>query len=358
MSFAEDTDFFMTIKDIFSESIKLHASDVHLAAYRRPIVRVDGMLIEIGSMPVLSPKEIEALIEDMLNEGQHSRLMQCKDFDLLYELDAHNRFRVTFFCERGSASLAARIIQPNIPTLQEIAMPLDWFGTVGLREGLVLVTGPTGSGKSTTLASILQQINMSRTENIVTLEDPIEYVFPLGHSLIRQRQLGVDMPSFRDGLRYVLRQDPDIIMIGEMRDPETIAATITLAETGHLVFSTLHTLNAAQTIHRIIDMFGAEQQGQIRLQLALTLKCIISQRLLPRIGGGRIPAREVLVNAPAVANLIRENKMEHVQSVLQTGASAGMMTMDTSLALLYRHGHIRKEDAALFMQQPSLLDRP
>ncbi|MEK7649158.1 MAG: PilT/PilU family type 4a pilus ATPase [Patescibacteria group bacterium] len=348
----------MTINDIFSESIKLGASDIHLAAYRRPIVRVDGMLIEIGSMPILSPKEIETLIEAMLNEGQHGRLMQCKDFDLLYEFDTSHRFRVTFFCERGSASLAARIIQPTIPTLQEIGMPMEGFGTVGLREGLVLVTGPTGSGKSTTLASLLQQINLSRTENIVTLEDPIEYIFPLGHSLIRQRQLGVDMPSFRDGLRYVLRQDPDIIMVGEMRDPETIAATITLAETGHLVFSTLHTLNAAQTIHRIIDMFGGDQQNQIRLQLALTLKCIISQRLLPRIGGGRIPAREVLMNTPAVANLIRENKIEHIASVVQTGTSAGMVTMDTSLALLYRHGHIRKEDAQMFMQQASLLDRP
>ena len=348
----------MTIKDIFSHSVQNNASDIHLVAYRRPVMRVDGMLIEIGVLPVLEPKELERMIQELLNEQQHEQLMVCRDFDMLYQLDEKHRFRVALFCERGSVSLAARIIKQAIPKLSDINMPLDAYGAISLKEGLVLVTGPTGAGKSTTLASILQQINASRTENIVTLEDPIEYVFPIGHSLIRQRQLREDLASFRDGLRYVLRQDPDIIMVGEMRDPETIAATITLAETGHLVFSTLHTLNAAQTIHRIIDMFGADQQGQIRLQLALTLKCIISQRLLPRIGGGRVSAREVLVNTPAVANLIRENKIEHIASVMQTGTNAGMVTMDTSLALLYRGGHIRKEDAAMYMHQPALLDRP
>ncbi len=346
------------LHDIFSASIRQDASDVHLAAYRRPIMRVDGMLIELGGAPILQPKEVEEMISSILSEDQRSQLNMCRDLDILYDFDGEHRFRVSLFCERGGMSLAARIIKPSIPNLSEINMPLDGFGTTSLKEGLVLVTGPTGAGKSTTLASLLQQINMTRTENILTLEDPIEYVFPLGHSLIRQRQLGVDMMSFRDGLRYVLRQDPDVIMVGEMRDPETIGSAITLAETGHLVFSTLHTLNAAQTIHRIIDMFGAEQQGQIRLQLALTLKCTISQRLLPRIGGGRVSVREVLVNTPAIANLIRENKVEHIASTMQTGSSAGMITMDTSLVLLYRSGHIRKEDAEMYMQQPSLLDRP
>lgn len=348
----------MTIQDIFNESIRQNASDIHLVAHRKPIVRLDGVLVELSSLPVLLPKELERLISEILNEQQHAQLKTCHDLDVLYEFDAQHRFRVALFCERGSMSLAARIIRQSIPQLSDLTLPLDAYGSTMLKEGLVLVTGPTGAGKSTTLASILQQINTARTENIMTLEDPIEYIFPQGRSLIRQRQLGTDLLSFRDGLRYVLRQDPDIIMVGEMRDPETIATAITLAETGHLVFSTLHTLNAAQTIHRIIDMFNADQQEQIRLQLAFTLRCIISQRLLPRIGGGRVAAREVLINTSAVAHLIREQKIEHVASVVQTGANIGMVTMDTSLALLYRGGQIRKEDATAFMQQPSLLDRP
>lgn len=346
----------MQINDIFSQAISRDASDVHCVAYRKPIIRVDGTLVELDC-DELDPKSLEGLVKQCLNQSQFQELVERKSVDIIHALDLSHRFRVNFFWERGSLACAARVIRNLIPQLSEIGMSLDGWGTTKLKEGLVLVTGPTGSGKSTTLASIVQQINGERTENIITLEDPIEYVFPPGRSLIKQRQQGTDVLSYADALRSVLRQDPDVIMVGEMRDPETIAATITLAETGHLVFSTLHTLNAAQTINRIIDSFSADQQGQIRLQLALTLKCIISQRLLPRMSGGRIAAREVLINTPAIANLIRERKVEHIASAIQMGIGEGMVTMDMSLALLYRQGQIRKEDAAAFMIQPSLLDR-
>lgn len=346
----------MHINDIFAQALSREASDVHCVSYRKPIIRIDGKLVELD-MNELDPKSLEGLVKQCLNQSQFQELVERKSVDIIHALDLSHRFRVNFFWERGSLVFAARVIRNLIPTLLEISMPLDGWGATRLKEGLVLVTGPTGSGKSTTLASIIQQINMERTENIVTLEDPIEFVFPPGRSLIKQRQQGTDVLSYADALRSVLRQDPDVIMVGEMRDPETIAATITLAETGHLVFSTLHTLNTAQTINRVIDSFSADQQGQIRLQLALTLKCVISQRLIQRIGGGRIAAREVLINTPAIANLIREHKIEHIASAMQTGTRDGMVTMDMSLALLYRQGQIRKEDAAAFMIQPSLLDR-
>ncbi|MEK7211980.1 MAG: PilT/PilU family type 4a pilus ATPase, partial [Patescibacteria group bacterium] len=255
------------------------------------------------------------------------------------------RFRVNIFFEKGNMSLAARVISQKIPTMEELDLPAIAGKFTELPHGLVLVTGPTGSGKSTTLASMVEAINNSRDENIITLEDPVEYLFAAKKSIIRQRQLGVDMVTFAEGLKHILRQDPDVIMVGEMRDLETIAAALTMAETGHLVFATLHTWSAAQTVDRIVDSFPAHQQQQIRLQLALTLRGIITQQLMPKKGGGRIAVREILVNNPAVANLIRENKVAQIKTVMQTSAKEGMTTLAQDLKRLLKEDLIEKSVA-------------
>ncbi|MCD6470943.1 type IV pilus twitching motility protein PilT [bacterium] len=332
----------MILERIFQEAINKKASDIHLMVGQPPILRIDGVLTRTN-YPALSNKDISDLIEKMLNEKQKNEIYNKKELDFSYAVDSGIRFRINLFWEKGNLALSARIIGPKIPTMEEIGMPKITYELTKLNQGLIIVTGPTGCGKSTTLAAMIDHINKNRAVHIITLEDPIEFIFEPKKSIIAQRELGEDMLSFAEALKHVVRQDPNVIMVGEMRDLETIALALTLAETGHLILATLHTPNAFQTIDRIIDVFPPYQQTQIRLQLALSLKAVIAQQLLPKINGGRIAAREILINTPAIANLIRENKLEQIKSVIQTGNKFGMITMEQSLEELYKNGLIAKE---------------
>lgn len=346
------------IDTIFKAAVEQKASDIHLTVDNPPIFRIDGELTPFSAVKPITDASIEELIFSIATEKQKQHLLTQRDLDLSYEIDDLVRFRVNCFWERNHLGLVARIIPPTIPTMEELLMPKIIFDLMQLKQGLVLVTGPTGCGKSTSLAAMINMVNQERAAHIITLEDPIEFIYPphAGKSLIAQRQLGTDMLSFAQALKYVLRQDPNVILVGEMRDLETIAATITLAETGHLVLATLHTHNASQTVDRIIDVFPPYQQAQVRLQLSLFLKGILSQQLLPKIGGGRIAAREVLINTPAIANLIRENKIPQMKTVIQTSAEDGMFTMDQDLKRLFEDGYITKEVAQSYMVTPSLLN--
>lgn len=333
----------MTIESLFTEAVEMSASDIHLLAGLKPHLRVDGELKPYDGKE-LAAKDIEALVKTMIDENSFKKFLVEKDLDFAYQIPSGFRFRVNLHMASGTIGLSARTIPAEAPSMKDIMMPQVAYDLCNLDRGLILVTGPTGCGKSTSLAAMVDYINENRNSNIITLEDPIEFMFQPKKSIVRQRQLGTDMQSFQEGLVHVLRQDPNVIMVGEMRNLETIATTITLAETGHLVFATLHTYNAAQTIDRIIDIFPPHQQNQIRMQVSLTLKAVISQRLLPAKTGGRVAAREILLNSPAVANLIRENKISQIKTVIQTSAKEGMVTIDNALAKLYKDGYIGKEE--------------
>jgi len=333
----------MTIESLFGEAVEMSASDIHLLAGLKPYLRLDGELKPYDGKE-LSAKEIELLVKSMISENAFKKFALEKELDFAYEISGGFRFRVNLHFAGGNIGLSARTIPAEVPSMKDVMMPQVAYGLCDMNRGLILVTGPTGCGKSTSLAAMIDYINENRNENIITLEDPIEFIFKPKKSIIRQRQLGTDMQSFQEGLTHVLRQDPNVVMVGEMRNLETIATTITLAETGHLVFATLHTYNAAQTIDRIIDIFPPHQQNQIRMQVSLTLKAVISQRLLPAKSGGRVAAREILLNTSAVANLIRENKVSQIKTVIQTSAKEGMITIDNSLASLYKDGYISKEE--------------
>jgi len=332
----------MIIDAYLSKAGKIHASDIHLVAGLPAFIRVDGELKELDKKP-LSNKDIEAIIKEVLDSNQLNRFSVEKELDIAYENSDGFRFRINLHFEKGNFGLSARVIPSDIPTMEAVGMPEVVYRLCDLERGLILVTGPTGCGKSTSLAAMINYINLNRRVNIITLEDPIEFVFKPIKSIIRQRQLGTDMINFQNGLVHVLRQDPNVIMVGEMRNLETIATTITLAETGHLVFATLHTYSAAQTIDRIIDIFPPHQQNQVRMQISITLRGVIGQKLIPKKEGGRVAAREILINNPAVANLVRENKIAQIKTVIQTNAREGMITMDNSLLKLYQEGHISKE---------------
>ncbi len=340
----------MDLENFFQQAIEQQASDVHLIANLPPYIRVDGILKPLGGKPV-STKEIELMVKNIIDQTKFKKFTIEKELDFAYETKDHSRFRVNLHWEKNNIGLSARTIPATIPTMEEIEMAPVIYDLCNLSRGLIIVTGPTGCGKSTSLAAMINYINKNRKLNIITLEDPIEFIFKPEKSIIRQRQLGNDILSFQSGLIHVLRQDPNVIMVGEMRDLETIATTITLAETGHLVFATLHTYSAAQTIDRIIDIFPPHQQNQIRMQISITLQGIISQRLLPKKGGGRIASREVLIKTPAIANLIRENKISQIKTVIQTSAKEGMISMDNYLTNLYKQGLITKEtlDANLYL---------
>ncbi len=345
----------MHINDLFKIAVQKKASDLHLMVGIPPTIRIDGNLMSIEEMAILAPTNIQELIFGILSKEQKERFVKEKDFDFTYEIKGLARFRINLYWEKGNVALSARVVPPLLPTMEDILMPKAAYDFTELNDGFVLVTGPTGCGKSTSLAAMINLINRKRTCHIVTLEDPIEFLYPSIKSIISQRELGTDMTSFAQGLKHILRQDPNVILIGEMRDLETIATAITVAETGHLVFATLHTQNASQTIDRIIDVFPPYQQPQIRLQLSITLKGILSQQLLPKIGGGRIAAREILVSNSAIANLIRENKIPQIRTVIQTSAKEGMVTMDQDLKRLYLEGFINKEEAMVRMVDPQEL---
>ncbi len=345
----------MTIEEIFDGAATLKASDVHLASGLPVYYRIDGLLRPVKNWPVLDHEIILKLVEPILTEEQRKILFEKKNLDFSYQIKNKIRLRIDVFWEKGSLTLAARIIHQKIPTMEKIDMPKTTYKLCELKDGLLLMTGPTGCGKSTTLAAMIDYINNKRACHIITLEDPIEFIFPSKKSVIAQRELGKDMLSFQSALKHIVRQDPDVIFVGEMRDLETIRLAITLAETGHLVLATLHTPNAPQTIDRIIDIFPPHQQNQIRLQIALSLKSVISQHLLPKIGGGRVAVREILINTPAVANLIRENKIAQLKSSIQTGSKAGMITLEQSLKKLYRNKTITLETALAHANYPEEL---
>lgn len=345
------------IDDFFQYAVQHKASDLHLLKDQPPIVRIDGVLRPIPGKKALASDEINEVVFSILSERQQQAFERDKELDLSYEIRGLSRFRVNIMYELDSVSLVARVIATEIPTMESLGLPKVAYDLIQEHQGLVLVTGPTGMGKSTTLAAMIEVINKERTEHIVTLEDPIEFLYTPKKSIIRQRQLGSDMLSFAAALKHVLRQDPNVILVGEMRDLETISSTITLAETGHLVLATLHTLNAAQSIDRIIDVFPPYQQSQVRLQVSLFLRAIISQQLLPKVGGGRLASREILINTPAISNLIRENKIPQIKTVMQTCAEVGMVTMDQDIRRLYEEKLITKEVAQTHMLDPKSLLR-
>ncbi len=347
----------MKIENIFKEAVKKKASDVHLMVGLKPFLRIDGQLKSLEKEGEITNQELKKETFSLISSDQKERFLSEYDLDFSYSLKSGERFRVNLHFEKNNLGLVARVIEEDKPTLEEIGMPLDISkGLLNGKQGLILVTGPTGCGKSTTLAAMIEYINNNRNCNIITFEDPIEFLFKSKKSIIAQRQLGSDMKAFASGLKYAMRQDPDVIMVGEMRDLETIATTITLAETGHLVLATLHTYNSAQTIDRIIDIFPPHQQNQVRSQVSSTLKAVFSQRLLTTADqSGRVAAREVMLNNPAIANLIREGKISQIKNTMDTSKEKGMMTIDSDIKRLYQEGKIEKEEAKINMENPESL---
>lgn len=351
----------MDLNNLFKIAAEKKASDIHLVHGQPPILRIDGEIFDINKITPdikfekLGTIELEAVRDFMLTREQKTRFSDKRDLDFDYQVENY-RYRVNYSYEKNNICVVARVIDEKIPSLEELRLPPVVKELLDVPQGFILLTGPTGCGKSTTLASMINYINSTKAVNIITLEDPIEYVFTPSKSIIEQRQLGSDMLSFAAGLKHVLRQDPNVIMLGEMRDFETISTAVTLAETGHLVLATLHTYSAAQTIDRIIDSFPPYQQGQIKSQLSNVLTAVISQRLLPRVKGGRIAAREILINNSAIANLIREGKIAQIKSSLETGMSVGMTTLDRDIKNLYQAGEISFEDAQRNMDDSQLLE--
>lgn len=340
----------MTLEQIFEIAMKQNASDVHIVVGEPPILRIVGELHQIKDAAPLSAEEAKKMVYEILSAEQKARLEKELELDLSYQIKDGTRLRLNCHFEKGNIGLAARLIPNKIPTMEELGMPEIVYHLTREKDGLVLVTGPTGCGKSTSLAAMIDLINSERSESIVTLEDPIEFIHTPKKSIIIQRQLGQDMLSFSEGLKHALRQDPNILLVGEMRDLDTIATTITMAETGHLVFATLHTHNAGQTIDRIIDVFPPHQQDQVRLQLSLSLRAVISQHLIPSADGSRVAVREILLNNPAVANLIKENKVAQIKSVIQTSAEEGMITRDQNLKQLLAQKLITKETYQAYLE--------
>jgi twitching motility protein PilT len=337
----------MNLAELLKYAVEYGASDLHLTVGRPPMVRINGRLVPSGYDEVLTGEDTKALAYSILTEEQIEQYEEEHELDLSYGIPDVSRFRVNVFRQRGQVAGVFRTIGEDIFTMEELDLPECVYQLARLPRGLVCVTGPTGCGKSTTLSAMINLINHERECHIVTIEDPIEFVHPHINSTVNQRELGSDTLSFPRALKSVLREDPDVILVGEMRDLETIAAALTLAETGHLVLSTLHTQDAAQTVDRIIDVFPPYQQEQIRVQLGGTLKGVISQLLVPRADGeGRVAAREILVVNPAVSNIIREGKTHQIYSALQTGFNEGMVTMERSLGELHGAGVISEDEGA------------
>jgi len=333
----------LNIKSYFKDAVKRDASDLHLVGGELPALRIEGELTNLSDKK-LNNKELESAIMGLLTKEQQDKYKEEKELDLSYEQD-DVRFRVNLHQQNENIGLSARLIPSEVPTVEDLHFEPILTEIPNLLDGLVLVTGPTGCGKSTTLAAMIEHINKTRKAHIVTVEDPVEFMFKDDKSLIEQREVGIDTKSFASALKHVLRQDPNVILVGEMRDPETIATVLTAAETGHLVFSTLHTSSAAEAIERIVDVFEGSKQKQVLIQLSAVLQVVIAQQLLPAKDGGRVPAREILVNNSAVANLIRENNISQIKSAIQTGGKDGMVTMENSIKALVKEGWIEEETA-------------
>ena len=335
--------------------VQKEGSDIHLIPNLPPVLRIDGDLLPVTNYPNLGPAEMMQLVLPIMNKEQQEFLRAEKEIDFGYQFLDKGRFRVNAYQSKGELSAALRLIPTRIKTMAELNLPRIFSQLTEYRQGLVLVTGPTGEGKSTTLASMIEKINAERAEHILTIEDPIEFVYSPKKSIISQRELMLDTKSWTMALRSALREDPDVVLVGEMRDYETIGSTITVAETGHLVFSTLHTATAAQTIDRIIDVFPAHQQSQTRQQLAANLQAVISQRLLSRVGGGRVPAFEIMVVNSAIRNLIRESKTYQIDNIIQTTANEGNILMEKYLMNLVQNQSITKESALEISFRPKLM---
>lgn len=344
------------VDEILREAVSRGASDIHLCVGLPPTIRVDGRLVHLD-YDQLNPDNTQRMTYDILTKDQIQWLEKSHELDISYGVTQLGRFRVNVYRQRGSFGAAFRTVPAEIPTFEQLRLPPIARELTTRNSGLILVTGPTGSGKSTTIAAMIDLINSERPVHIMTIEDPIEYLHRHKKAMVNQRELNTDTDSFENALRSVLREDPDVILVGEMRDLETISAALTLAETGHLVFGTLHTRSAAQTVDRVVDVFPPHQQAQIRNQLSNTLEGVLSQLLLPMNGGGRIAAIEVMVGTSAVHNLIREGKTHQIPSLLETGHSQGMIPMDKSLAALYLQGSVSVEEARIRATDPQNFDR-
>lgn len=347
----------MNIKDLLQLTVDRNASDLHIIAGVPPTLRIDGQLSSVPSETVLTPEVINNHLKEALSSEQLEKLMVNKELDFSFPFSDKARFRVNAYTQKGSSALAFRRIPLEIPAIDSLGLPKILHSFSALRQGFVLVTGPTGHGKSTTLAAMLNEINRARSEHIVTIEDPIEFIIRPNKSIISQREMGGDTHSWQIALRSVLREDPNVVLVGEMRDYETIAAALTIAETGHLVFATLHTNSAAQTIDRIVDVFPEEQQGQVRLQLSNVIEAVFSMRLIPAIAGGRVVGYEVMLGTSAIRTSIREGKTHQIESILQTSQEVGMNTLEKSLVELVRQGKITLEMAQSYSLRPEELTR-
>ena len=344
--------------DLLLEVIERNASDLHLTAGARPTVRVRGRLTPLDDYPVMTTEMTRELVYSILSNDQRQRLETDWQLDFAYSIPKRARFRVNAYYQRAAIGAAFRLIPAVIKSLAELGMPTALHDMAKKPRGFVLVTGPTGSGKSTSLAAVINEINETREEHIMTIEDPIEFLHQHKGCLVNQREIGADATNFSNALKSALREDPDVILVGEMRDLETISTALTAAETGHLVFATLHTQSTAQTVDRIIDVFPPHQQQQVRMQLSIALQGIVTQQLLPTAdGAGRVAACEVLLATPAIRNLIREGKTHQIYSSLQTGGNIGMQTMDAALATLVRSGRITQQLAEARSSTPEELRR-
>jgi len=352
----------MEVQELLALTIKNKASDLHLMVGLPPTFRIDGGLRYLTTYPALKVSDLETMIFSLVTPEQKELLLNNKELDFSFGYHGKTpqeagRFRINAYFEKGALAAAFRFLAPGVRTVEELNLPKICHDFAKLKQGFVLVTGPTGHGKSSTLAAIINEINLNKSCHILTIEDPIEYIYPKGNSIVSQREMGIDTHSWGLALRSSLREDPDVVLIGEMRDPETMQAAITLAETGHLVLSTLHTNSASQSIDRIVDAFPADQRSQIRIQLAATLKGIVSQRLVPKIGGGRIPAVEILIGTPAVSSNIRDGKSHLIDSVIQTSKDLGMITIDESLSQLIKEGIVTLDDAKPYALRLNDLER-
>lgn len=347
----------MNINQLLEITVQRNASDLHLTAGFPPTIRIHGDLIAVAGEPVLTSEDVQNLITPLLSDIQKNIFGQNFEVDFSFDYQGKARFRVNLYRQKGNPSAALRLIPFAIPEIETLGLPPVVTKLTELKQGFILVTGPTGHGKSTTLASFINKINQSRAVHVITIEDPIEYVYPKGKSLIEQREMFRDTRSWSNALRAALREDPDVVLVGEMRDLETIAAAMTIAETGHLVFATLHTNSAAQSVDRVIDVFPEVQQPQIRLQLASTLEAIVSLRLIPTIQPGRVLATEVLFATPAVKNIIREGKSHLIDNMIETSAEYGMQILEKSLSDLVKKGKISNDTAMGYALRPELLGK-
>lgn len=347
----------MKIEQLLKNMVDTGSSDLHLVMGVAPMLRTQGKLVGVAETEVLTKETIKTLVLSLMTPEQQNKFIKQKELDFSVELPGIARFRVNTYFQKGTMAAALRHIPKDISTVDELKLPAICHSFAKLKQGFVLITGPTGSGKSSTLAAIIDEINQTRTEHIITVEDPVEFVFENKKSVVSQRELGGDTITWKKALKSVLRQDPDVVLVGEMRDLETMQAAITTAETGHLVFATLHTNSAAQTVDRIVDSFPSEQQAQVKSQLAASLEAVLSQRLIPSIDGKRAVATEVMIVTPAVKTNIREGKVHQIDNVIQTGAEMGMHLLESSLAELVNKGVVDKRVALSYALRPTVLAR-